>query len=72
MPKFPNNTVLSPQLRAEAAVDGIGEVASTDGDFPLGVTGKPLERYLHDKHQDLVFSLGDRRPKNLTTSAALA
>jgi hypothetical protein len=48
------------------------EVASADGDFPLGVTGKSLKRYLRDKYQDLVAYLGDRSSKNLATSAALA
>jgi hypothetical protein len=49
-----------------------GRVASADGDFPLGVTGKSLKRYLRDKYGDLVVYLGDRRSKNLATSAALA
>ena len=48
------------------------EVASADGDFPLGVTGKSLKRYLRDKYQDLVVYLGDHSSKNLATSAALA
>jgi acyl-coenzyme A synthetase/AMP-(fatty) acid ligase len=48
------------------------EVASADGDFPLGVTGKSLKRYLRDKYQDLVVYLSDHSSKNLATSAALA
>jgi len=48
------------------------EVANADADFPLGVTGKSLKRYLRDKYQDLGVYLGDRRSKNLATSAALA
>ena len=48
------------------------EVASADGDFPLGVTGKSLKRYLRDKYQDLVVYLGDHSSKNLATSTALA
>ena len=39
------------------------EVASADGDFPLGVTGKSLKRYLRDKYQDLVVYLGDHQAK---------
>src|SRR4051812_38150572 len=48
------------------------EVAGGEGDFPLGVTGKSLKRYLRDKYQDLVGYLRDRQDKNLATSAALA
>ncbi len=33
------------------------EVASADSDFPLGVTGKSLKRYLRDKYADLVAYL---------------
>jgi hypothetical protein len=49
----------------------MAEVASAEGDFPLGVTGKSLKRYLRNKSHDLVVYLGDRRVKNLATSAAL-
>ncbi len=45
---------------------------SAIGDFPLSVTGKSLKRHLRNKHHDLVVYLGDRRVKNLATSAALA
>jgi hypothetical protein len=48
------------------------EVASGDEDFPLGVTGTSLKRYLRDNYQDLVVYLADSRSKNLATSAALA
>lgn len=48
------------------------EVASGHEDFPLGVTGKSLKRYLRDKYTDLVAYLGDGRAKNLATSAVLA
>jgi acyl-coenzyme A synthetase/AMP-(fatty) acid ligase len=48
------------------------EVATDDGDYPVGVTGKSLKRYLRDKYEDLALYLGDRRSKNLATSAALA
>ena len=33
---------------------------------------KSLKRYLRDKYEDLALYLGDRRGKNLATSAALA
>jgi acyl-coenzyme A synthetase/AMP-(fatty) acid ligase len=48
------------------------EVAGADGDFPLGVTGKSLKRYLREKYQDLVAYLDDHHGKTLATSAALA
>jgi hypothetical protein len=48
------------------------EVANADGDFPLGVTGKSLKRYLREKYEDLVVYLGDHQSKNLATSPALA
>jgi hypothetical protein len=48
------------------------EVANGDGDFPLGVTGKSLKRYLRDKYEDLVVYLADPSNKSLATSAALA
>ena len=48
------------------------EVASGDADFPLGVTGKSLKRYLREKYQDLVAYLGDHNNNNLATSASLA
>ena len=48
------------------------EVASGDGDFPLGCTGKSLKRYLRDKYEDLGVYLADHRSKNVATSAALA
>ena len=47
------------------------EVASAEGDLPLGVTGKSLKRYLRDKYHDPTVYLGDRRVKTLATSAAL-
>ena len=60
-------------LRATAKPEpAVVEVASAEGDFPLGVTGKSLKRYLRNKYHDLVVYLGDHRVKNLATSAALA
>jgi acyl-coenzyme A synthetase/AMP-(fatty) acid ligase len=47
------------------------EIASADGDFPLGVTGKSLKRFLRDKYQDLAVYVGDRRGKSLATSDVL-
>jgi hypothetical protein len=49
----------------------MAEVASAEGDLPLGVTGKSLKRYLRDKYHDPIVYLGDRRVQNLATSAAL-
>lgn len=48
------------------------EVASANADFPLGVTGKSLKRYLRDKYKDLAVYVRDRRGKDLATSDALA
>jgi hypothetical protein len=47
------------------------EVASGDGDFPLGVTGKSLKRHLREKYQDLVVYVRDRRGKSLAIIDAL-
>jgi acyl-coenzyme A synthetase/AMP-(fatty) acid ligase len=47
------------------------EVASADGDFPLGLTGKSLKRFLRDKYRDLAVYVRDRRGKNVATSDAL-
>jgi acyl-coenzyme A synthetase/AMP-(fatty) acid ligase len=47
------------------------EVADGDGDYPLGVTGKSLKRYLREKYQDLASYVGDRRGKNLALRDAL-
>jgi acyl-coenzyme A synthetase/AMP-(fatty) acid ligase len=47
------------------------EVASAHGDFPLGVTGKSLKRFLRDKYRDLAVYVRDRRGKSLATSDAL-
>ncbi|HEU4346247.1 MAG TPA: class I adenylate-forming enzyme family protein [Actinoplanes sp.] len=47
------------------------EAAGGDGDFPLGVTGKSLKRYLRDKYADLAGYLADRRGKRLGTGDAL-
>jgi acyl-coenzyme A synthetase/AMP-(fatty) acid ligase len=60
-------------LRANGKPElAVVEVANGDEDFPLGVTGKSLKRYLRDKYQDLVSYLGESPGKNLATSAALA
>lgn len=48
------------------------EVASANTDFPLGVTGKSLKRYLRDKYKDLAIYVRDRRGKNLATSDTFA
>ena len=79
---LPKNDIVSdaaPAIAANEALRAAGkpelamvEVAGAEGDFPLGVTGKSLKRYLRDKYGDLVVYLGDRRSKNLATSAALA
>jgi acyl-coenzyme A synthetase/AMP-(fatty) acid ligase len=59
-------------LRANGKPDlAMVEVASEDGDFPLGVTGKSLKRYLRDKYRDLAVYIRDRRGKDLATSDAL-
>jgi acyl-coenzyme A synthetase/AMP-(fatty) acid ligase len=47
------------------------EVAGANEDFPLGVTGKSLKRYLRDKYKDLAVYIRDRRGKDLATSEAL-
>lgn len=47
------------------------EVASADGDYPVGVTGKSLKRYLRDKYKDLAVYVRDRRGKALATSDVL-
>ena len=66
---FAANEALRATGRPELAMV---EVASGDGDFPLGVTGKSLKRYLRDKYHDLVVYLADGQTKNLATSASLA
>ena len=69
----------APAIAANEALRATGkpelamvEVAGAEGDFPLGVTGKSLKRYLREKYHDLVGYLADGRSKNLATSAALA
>jgi len=47
------------------------EVAAGDGDYPLGVTGKSLKRYLREKYQDLASYVDDRHGKNLALRDAL-
>ena len=70
---------VAPAIEANQALRAAGkpelamvEVAGVEGDFPLGVTGKSLKRYLREKYHDLVVYLADGRSKNLATSAALA
>jgi hypothetical protein len=58
--------------RDREAGTALVEDASAHGDFPLGVTGKSLKRYLRDKYEDLVVYLADPSTKSLATSAALA
>jgi hypothetical protein len=60
-------------LRANGKPElSVVEVATGDDDFPLGVTGKSLKRFLRDKYKDLAVHVRDRRGKNLATSDALA
>jgi acyl-coenzyme A synthetase/AMP-(fatty) acid ligase len=44
------------------------EIAGAASDFPLGLTGKSLKRFLRDKYRDLAGYLRDREGKNLATS----
>jgi acyl-coenzyme A synthetase/AMP-(fatty) acid ligase len=65
---FAANETLRARGKPELAVV---EIAGSDGDFPLGVTGKSLKRYLRDKYKDLAVYVRDRRGKNLAMSDAL-
>jgi acyl-coenzyme A synthetase/AMP-(fatty) acid ligase len=65
---FSANEVLRANGKPELA---LVEIASAEGDFPLGLTGKSLKRYLRDKYQDLAVYVRDRRGKNLAASEAL-
>ncbi|HKS48444.1 MAG TPA: class I adenylate-forming enzyme family protein [Amycolatopsis sp.] len=65
---FSANEVLRANGKIELAVV---EVASAEGDFPLGLTGKSLKRFLRDKYKDLVVYVRDRRGKNLAKNDAL-
>jgi acyl-coenzyme A synthetase/AMP-(fatty) acid ligase len=65
---FAANEALRAAGRPELALI---EVAGADGDFPLGVTGKSLKRYLRAKYADLAGYLADRRGKKLGTCDAL-
>jgi hypothetical protein len=65
---FAANEVLRANEKPELA---LVEIASADGDFPLGLTGKSLKRYLRDKYEDLAVYVRDRRGKNLATSDVL-
>jgi acyl-coenzyme A synthetase/AMP-(fatty) acid ligase len=47
------------------------EVVDEDGDFPLGLTGKSLKRFLREKYADLPAYLSDRSGKNLATTQPL-
>jgi acyl-coenzyme A synthetase/AMP-(fatty) acid ligase len=59
-------------LRANGKPElSVVEVATGDDDFPLGVTGKSLKRFLRDKYKDLAVHVRDRRGKSLATSDAL-
>lgn len=62
------NEVLRANNKPELSVV---EVAGGDGDFPVGVTGKSLKRYLRDKYKDLAVYVRDRRGTGLATSDAL-
>ncbi|MEV6832302.1 class I adenylate-forming enzyme family protein [Amycolatopsis sp. NPDC051102] len=60
-------------LRAHGKPElSVVEVATADGDFPLGVTGKSLKRFLRDKYRDLAGHVRDCRGPNLATTDALA
>ena len=75
MTTYTPNTVLAANdaLRATGKPElAMVEVANSEGDFPLGVTGKSLKRHLREKYRDLVVYLADHRSNNLATSAALA
>jgi len=64
---------------ANAALGSLGrpalamvEVADADGDYPLGLTGKSLKRFLRDKYADLPTYLGNRDGRSLATTGALS
>jgi acyl-coenzyme A synthetase/AMP-(fatty) acid ligase len=65
-------------MSANAALRPLGrpalamvEVADQDGDYPLGLTGKSLKRFLREKYADLPTYLSNRAGKNLATSDSL-
>jgi len=66
---FAANEVLRAAGKPELAVV---EVSSGDDDYPVGVTGKSLKRFLRDKYKDLTAYVRDRRGKSLATSDVLA
>lgn len=66
---FAANEALRAAGKPELAVV---EVASGDEDYPVGVTGKSLKRFLRDKYADLSRYVRDRRGKGLATSDVLA
>ncbi|HEY0165680.1 MAG TPA: class I adenylate-forming enzyme family protein [Jatrophihabitans sp.] len=63
-------------VSANAALRSLGRpalamvevVAGEDGDYPLGLTGKSLKRFLRQKYADLPTYLSNRAGKNLATS----
>ena len=65
---FAANEVLRANGKPELA---LVEIASAAGDFPLGLTGKSLKRYLRDKYQDLAAYVRDHNGQNLATSDAI-
>ncbi|MGV9361109.1 class I adenylate-forming enzyme family protein [Amycolatopsis sp. NPDC003731] len=66
---FAANEALRANGKPELAVV---EVATGGDDFPLGVTGKSLKRFLRDKYKDLAVHVRDRRGKTLAAVDALA
>lgn len=53
-------------LRAKGMPElAVVEVAGDDGDFPLGLTGKSLKRFLRDKYKELSVYVRGREGKNL-------
>jgi acyl-coenzyme A synthetase/AMP-(fatty) acid ligase len=45
------------------------EVATSEGDFPVGVTGKVLKRQLREKYSDLSTYVGDGAGRTLATTS---
>ncbi len=62
------NAALSPLGRPPLAMV---EVVHGEEDYPLGLTGKSLKRFLRDKYADLPGYLSDRAGKNLATVDSL-
>jgi len=63
------NAALRPLGRGPALA--MVEVADEDSDYPVGLTGKSLKRFLRAKYADLPTYLSNRAGKNLATSDSL-